>query len=86
MTEIDCEMFDKAVNHHRSADLGPARGDRPEVGLHRASLFNSLVRVTHKILMLITCIACFAIYLASQQCINFCFTQAEIINFSYSIK
>ena len=20
MTEIDCEMFDKAVNHHRSAD------------------------------------------------------------------
>ena len=36
MTEIDCEMFDKAVNHHRSADLGPARGDQPEVGLHRA--------------------------------------------------
>ena len=31
------EMFDKAVNHHRSADLGPARGDQPEVGLHRAS-------------------------------------------------
>ena len=24
MTEIDCEMFDKAVNHHRSADLWPA--------------------------------------------------------------
>ena len=31
MTEIDCEMFDKAVNHHLSADLGPARGDQPEV-------------------------------------------------------
>ena len=36
MTEIDCEMLDKAVNHHRSADLGPARGDQLEVGLHRA--------------------------------------------------
>ena len=26
MIEIDCEMFDKAANHHRSADPGPARG------------------------------------------------------------
>ena len=31
MIEIDCEMFDKAVNHHRSADPGPARGDQLEV-------------------------------------------------------
>ena len=37
MTEIDCELFDKAVNHHRSADLEPARCDQSEVGLHRAS-------------------------------------------------
>ena len=34
MTEIDCEMFDKAVNHHRSADPGSARGDQPEMGQH----------------------------------------------------
>ena len=36
MTKIDYEMLDKAVNHHRSAALGHARGDQPEVGLHRA--------------------------------------------------
>ena len=36
MTEIDCEIFDKAVNHHRSADPGSARGDQLEVGQHRA--------------------------------------------------
>ena len=54
MTEIDCEMFDKAVNHHRSADPGPARGDQPDVGQHRAPFSRSLLRVTHKMFMLIT--------------------------------
>ena len=74
MTEIDCEMFDKAVNHHLSVDLGSARDDQPEVDLHRASFFKSaLVRVIHKMFMLITYITCFAIYLATQQCINFYF-------------
>ena len=43
MTEIDCKMFDKAVNHHRSADLGPARRDQEEVGLHR-TFFSSAYR------------------------------------------
>ena len=35
MTEIDCDMFDKAVNRHHSVDCRAARGDPPEVGLHR---------------------------------------------------
>ena len=35
--------------------------------------FKSLVRVTHKMFMLITYITCFTIYLATQQCINFYF-------------
>ena len=34
--QIDSEMFDKAVNHQRSADRGAARGDPLEVRLHRA--------------------------------------------------
>ena len=73
MTEIDCEMLDKTVNHHRSADLRAARGDPPEVGLHRAPFFKSLLRVTDKMFMLITYITCFAIYLATQQCIKLYF-------------
>ena len=73
MTEIDCKMFDKTVNHHRSADLGPARGDQPEVGPTSSIFFKSLLRVTNKMFMLMTYITCFAIYLATQQCINFYF-------------
>ena len=65
MTEIDCEMFDKAVNHHRSADPGPTRGDQPGSGPTSSAFFKSLLRVTHKMFMLITYITCFAIYLGT---------------------
>ena len=38
-----------------------------------SAFFKSLLRVIYKMLMLITYITCFAIYLATQQCINFYF-------------
>ena len=38
-----------------------------------SAFFKSLLRVTHKMFMLITYITCFAIYLGTQQCINFYF-------------
>ena len=38
-----------------------------------SAFFKSLLRVTHKMFMLITDITCFAIYLGTQQCINFYF-------------
>ena len=44
-------------------------GSRPT----SSAFFKSLLRVTHKMFMLITYITCFAIYLATQQCINFYF-------------
>ena len=71
MTEIDCEMFDKTVNHYRSADLGPEVISRKWAYIER--LFKSLLRETYKMFMLITYITCFAIYLATQQCINLYF-------------
>ena len=36
-----------------------------------SAFFKSLLWVTHKMFMVITYITCFAIYLATQQCINF---------------
>ena len=38
-----------------------------------SAFFKSLLRVTYKMLMLISYITCFAIYLATQQCIHFYF-------------
>ena len=38
-----------------------------------SAFFKSLLRVTHKMFILITYITCFAIYLGTQQCINFYF-------------
>ena len=38
-----------------------------------SAFFKSLLRVTHKMFMLITYITCFAIYFGTQQCINFHF-------------
>ena len=38
-----------------------------------SAFFKSLLRVTHKMFMLITYITCFAIYLGTQQCIHFYF-------------
>ena len=38
-----------------------------------SAFFKSLLQVTHKMFMLITYITCFAIYLETQQCINFYF-------------
>ena len=38
-----------------------------------STFFKSPLRVTHKMFMLITYITCFAIYLGTQQCINFYF-------------
>ena len=59
MTEIDCEMLDKAVNHHRSADPGPARGDQAGSVPTSSAFLKSLLRVTHKMFMIITYITCF---------------------------
>ena len=44
-----------------------------ESGPTSSAFFKSLLRVTYKMFMLITYITCFAIYLATQQCINFYF-------------
>ena len=45
-----------------------------------SAFFKSLLRVIHKIFMLITYITCFAIYLGTQQCVNFYF-QGNISSF-----
>ena len=42
-------------------------------GPKSSAFFKSLLRVTNKMLMLMTYITCFAIFLATQQCINFYF-------------